>query len=231
MESGLVNPKKVERMAYLALKNGLRLHHDSIILFKNKRYPSSYFLSILAWEEIGKFFVLEDLYWNSYIEHTLERIDQEEIIKQIYSHYYKQNSTMRNFGTVSIAKIRKLRSHSELENVKQNSIYVGLPACCDLEKAKQNSMYVGLPRRKKKIDIKGRINNPFSIPKIKVKRQITTLNDKLIECALEVNKHICCFDIEPANKILNRRLYIKLRKEWPIINQKTKKRLKKLENI
>lgn len=60
MKTDLVNLRKVEKMAYLALENGLRLHQDSILLFNNKRYPSAYFLSILALEEIGKFFLIED---------------------------------------------------------------------------------------------------------------------------------------------------------------------------
>jgi AbiV family abortive infection protein len=53
---------KLRRIVYLALKNAIRLHLDSIFLFKNKSYPSALQLSILTLEELGKAKELELYY-------------------------------------------------------------------------------------------------------------------------------------------------------------------------
>ena len=41
-----VNLKKIKRMAVASYQNALRLHEDAIMLFKKKRYPSAYNLSV-----------------------------------------------------------------------------------------------------------------------------------------------------------------------------------------
>lgn len=51
---------KVAKMAAFAFQNGIRLHKDAILLYKNKSYPSAIQISILSQEEIGKAFLLED---------------------------------------------------------------------------------------------------------------------------------------------------------------------------
>jgi len=45
---------KLSRMSVLCYQNCVRLHYDSILLFKNKRYPTACALSIIALEEMGK---------------------------------------------------------------------------------------------------------------------------------------------------------------------------------
>jgi AbiV family abortive infection protein len=47
-----LNLRKLQHIAGLALQNGIRLHFDSIVLLKNKSYPSALFLSVIAMEEI-----------------------------------------------------------------------------------------------------------------------------------------------------------------------------------
>ena len=46
--------KKYERFSTEAIKNAIRIHYDSILLFENESYPTSYHLSVLALEEIAK---------------------------------------------------------------------------------------------------------------------------------------------------------------------------------
>lgn len=60
-----VNLKKLEKMEELTFKNALRLHFDSITMYKNRSYPTAYFLSILALEELGKASLLDDFVWQS----------------------------------------------------------------------------------------------------------------------------------------------------------------------
>ena len=46
--SDSINLLKISKMEGLAFKNALRLHEDSSILFKEKSYPTAFFLSVLA---------------------------------------------------------------------------------------------------------------------------------------------------------------------------------------
>lgn len=214
MTNGLVNLKKIEKMACLALKNGLRLHTDSIVLFNNKRFPSAYFLSILAIEEIGKFFLLEDFWWHSKIHGRMEKKWEEKFIGLIYLHRAKQNSFAYNLdGPLPQNKFAK-------------QLFNG-----NLEKTKQNAVYVGFSRYRRKINLKGKINNPFNITKFKAEKQIMDLNDRIIEFTLGVTKSVYSVETECGQKILNKRLFIRLRKEWAKISPMVKRKLNKLENI
>lgn len=214
MTNGLVNLKKIEKMACLALKNGLRLHTDSIVLFNNKRFPSAYFLSTLAIEEIGKFFLLEDFWWHSKIDGRMEKKWEEKFIGLIYLHRAKQINFAYNLdGPLPQNKFAK-------------QLFNG-----NLEKTKQNAVYVGFSRYRGKINLKGKINNPFNITKFKVEKQIMDLNDRIIEFTLGVTKSVYSVETECGQKILNKRLFIRLRKEWPKISPMVKRKLNKLENI
>ncbi|MFM6398978.1 MAG: AbiV family abortive infection protein, partial [Planktothrix sp.] len=85
----LLNINKIEKMARLAFLNCLRLHGDSIYLYKNGSYPSAYFLSIISLEELGKVLLL-----SSTLFHTrgneMDRASQEMWIESIFSHQDKQ---------------------------------------------------------------------------------------------------------------------------------------------
>jgi AbiV family abortive infection protein len=59
------NMKKFERMCILAFSNALRLHSDSVLLFKHKSYASAYAISILALEETGKYHLLANFVWHA----------------------------------------------------------------------------------------------------------------------------------------------------------------------
>lgn len=201
-------------MASLALKNGLRLHKDSILLFNQKSYPSAYFLSILALEEIGKFFLIEDFWWHSKIDGRIEKEWEEKFIGLIYLHRPKQNSFAYNLDE----PFPKATFTRQLFNG-------------NFEEAKQNAVYVGLPRYKGKINLKGKISNPISITKNKTRKHITNVNDKIIEFILGVTKKVYCVETDQAERTLNRKLYEKLRKIWPMVNPITNRRLKRLENI
>lgn len=212
MESNLVNLRKIERMACLALKNGLRLHFDSILLFRNNCFPSAYFLSILALEEIGKFFLIEDIWWHSI--GGMERQEQEKFIELIYSHRRKQTS----FG-------------SNLDDIPWTSKFTKELFNGNIELKKQKAVYVGLPRNKRKINMRGKINNPMSISKKKAGGQITSVNDRIIEFTLGVVKEVYYVETNCAEKIFSSTLFEELNKEWPIRSFRTDKKLQKLSQV
>ena len=144
---------KVDKMAGLSFENGLTLHFDSILLFKNKSYPSAYFLSVPAIEEIGKAFLIEDFLWHSLCDGRMEKQWEEKSLELMYSHTAKQSSFAYSFES-PIATRRFFKS-----------LYKG-----ELEILKQNSVYVGLARDKRKVNLKSRINNPLKIDQMKAQK-------------------------------------------------------------
>jgi len=209
-----INLKKVDKMAGLSFENGLRLHFDSILLFKNKCYPSAYFLSVLAIEEIGKAFLIMDFLFHSRVDGRMGKEWEEKFLEPIYFHTIKQSSFAYNFDApIPTNKFFK-------------SLYKG-----ELEILKQNSVYVGLSRNKRKINLKSRINNPLKINQIKVQKQITNVNDCLLDFTLGFIKQVYIVDSACIENLLNRRLLSKLECNWSLISGKTKTRLKRLEGI
>jgi AbiV family abortive infection protein len=209
-----INLKKVNKMAGLSFENGLRLHFDSILLFQNKSYPSAYYLSILAIEEIGKAFLIMDFLYHSYVNGRMEKEWEEKFLELMYFHTVKQSNFAYNFD----APIPTNRFF--------NSLYKG-----ELEILKQNSVYVGLSRNKKKINLNSRINNPLKINQMKVQKQITNVNDCLLDFTLGVIKQVYMVDSDRVETLLNKQLLLKLKGNWLFIGGKTKARLKRLERI
>jgi len=209
-----INLNKVDKMAGLSFENGLRLHFDSILLFKNKSYPSAYFLSVLAIEEIGKGFLIEDFLWHSLCDGRMEKEWEEKFLERIYFHTAKQSSFARTFDSpIATSRFFKLLYKGELEIFKQNSVYVGLA------------------RNKRKVNLKSRINNPLKIDQTKAQKQITNVNDCLLEFTLGVIEQVYSVDSSCVENLLNKRLLSKLKGKWSLVGGKTKTRLKKLEKI
>jgi len=209
-----ISLNKVDKMAGLSFENGLRLHFDSILLFENKSYPSAYFLSVLAIEEIGKAFLIEDFLWHSLCDGRMEKEWEEKFLERIYFHSAKQSSFARTFDSpIATSRFFKLLYRGELEIFKQNSVYVGLA------------------RNKRKVNLKSRINNPLKIDQTKAQKQITNVNDCLLEFTLGVMEQVYSVDSSCIENLLNKRLLSKLKGKWSFVGSKTKTRLKKLEKI
>ena len=214
MDSKGINLRKIDKMAGLSFENGLRLHLDSMVLFNNKSFPSAFFLSVLAIEEIGKSFLLMDFIFHSRIDGRMGEKIERKWIELIYLHRTKQNSFAFNFD-----------SPFATDNFFK-SIYKG-----EQEILKQNSVYIGLERNKRKINLKSRINNPLKINEKKAQDQITSINDCLLCFILGAIKEAYCVDADSVEKLLNEHLYNKLKKLWPYIHYKTKVRLAKLDKL
>ena len=54
MQINWLSKYKFKKIAEESLRNALRLHEDSILLYKNSSYPSSFQLSVLSLEEFAK---------------------------------------------------------------------------------------------------------------------------------------------------------------------------------
>jgi len=209
-----INLNKVDRMAGLSFENGVRLHFDSILLFENECYPSAYFLSVLAVEEVGKAFLFEDFLWHSVCDGRMEKQWEEKFLELTYSHTGKQASFARNLvWPISANKLFE-------------SLYKG-----ELEILKQHSVYVGLERDKGKINLKSRINNPLKVDRLKAQGQITNINDCLLELTLGVMKQVYSVDSTCIENLLSKHLLSELKRRWSSSSRKTKTRLRRLETV
>lgn len=187
--------KKLSKIAYLSFVNALRLHLDSILLFKNKSYSSAFQLSIIALEELGKHSMLSAwVFYNNTSEFT--NLIHPDLLDSIYRHPKKQS-----------AMIRELFSDI-------NAKYYNQLKCGYFEKRKQIATYVGLNRIKGKIDINGHIITPNQIKWFEVKRNISLINDYLKDMCYGVVMGYISFDEDEINLILNKRLLKKLNKNW-----------------
>jgi len=199
----MVNLKKIVKMAELSFVNAQRLHFDSIYLFRNKSYPSAFFLSVLAQEEMGKFFLLDDFVWHSRIDGRYPEDLEVELVSQIFSHPIKQKQFILKSGA---AIDNSLLYKNFVRDVFSNS----------LEIKKQNAIYVGLPKNKGKLNIKGKIINPSSVTKEKAEKQITIINDNFLDFIYGVycGYYIC--DNDNLDKKINRKILQKMDKTWKL---------------
>jgi AbiV family abortive infection protein len=211
-----VNLDKFARIAELSLKNALRLHYDAIYLFNRRSYPSAYFLSILSLEEIGKMLILDDFVYYSLMNEAAEGSHLDEFTKSLLNNLYTHQRKQAAFVSQGI----NLPPHARpFANTFLKTLESGR-----LEKDKQNSVYVGLERRKSKVDLKGKIRSPWHIRRDKAKRQITTINDSLIELSLGIVEEVYSLDIPLVEQHLNENLVSKLQKRWKYMRGATKRR-------
>jgi AbiV family abortive infection protein len=208
-----VNLNKIDRMAGLTFKNVLRLHFDSILLYKNNSFPSSFFLSVLAMEELGKYYMIDHFLFHSRVDGRMGEEWDRKWLDDIFNHKRKQ---------MTFASTNRF----ELSNSFLKTVYEG-----KLEIEKQNSVYVGLPKLRREMNLKGRIINPFRISHSKSKKQITLLNDNLLEQCLIVIKEVGSLDSYYAEDIINIELVELIESSWKFKSKKTLNRINQLKKF
>jgi len=190
--------RKLSRMAVLAFQNALRLHGDAVLLFRAGSYPSAFGLSVYSLEEVGKYSVLEDHVWQSMVAGRPEAALEEKVVKLVYDHRRKQAwfASGLDFWRVGRTAIRRLSDGS-------------------VEREKQLAFYVSLPRRRKRIDMGGRISTPGRITKSQAERQLTLMNDFLVLLTAGVLQGEYVVDIDEMEAVLTPGLLESLRADWP----------------
>ena len=203
-------------MCILTFKNAIRLHEDSIILYKEKRYPSAYAISILALEEIGKYQILADFLWHIYVDGRGAKRNETDEIKSlltIYDHKHKQKIFARE---ISYHSPKFPASFSrDIQNDR-------------LDILKQNSIYVGLSKTKKEIDIKGKIISPMNISQKQARKRITTINDYFLYLAALILSDGYSMDFDEIEQLLDRNSIIKFQNLWPQMTPSIGKRFNKI---
>ena len=111
----------------MALKNGIRLHFDSVLLYKNKSYATAHFISVVAMEEIGKGYAGDFYAWNCKVNPRPDPNFEEEWLISLFSnHRHKQLAFMRNVfhNSPDMRKFYSFVFANQLDTLKQNSVYV-----------------------------------------------------------------------------------------------------------
>ncbi|HDM8133829.1 TPA: AbiV family abortive infection protein [Vibrio harveyi] len=158
-----ISKYKLNKLAIESLRNVLRLHFDSVLLYKNESYPSAFQLSVLAIEELSKANWIDHYIWTSETNSGYADADSEhEWLKLLYLHPKKQWSF--------VARDPEFFSPKFIELIQTRK----------LEEKKQNSIYVGLKRFKGKIDIESRVSTPWKIKQDDAKQVISLVNAELL---------------------------------------------------
>jgi AbiV family abortive infection protein len=205
-----VNLTKIEKMEYLTFRNAVRLHLDSIHLFKTRSYPSSFFLSVLAQEELGKATILNDFVFHSQVDGRMGLEWEQKWLNMIYYHKIKQGAFQRNAMYDLPKYFITAMSSGKLEDLKQSSVYVGF---------------------QKRDKFNSRLSSPFSINRAKATKQISVVNDYLRVLSLGVSKKVYCWDNVRVERLLNLRLFKRLSALWKTMNHSAERLISKLQSV
>ena len=138
-----ISKYKLNKIATESLRNTIRLHFDSVLLYGNGSYPSALQLSVLAMEEFSKANWVNHYIWSSETNDGYPDAEfEQEWLKLLYLHPKKQWKFVAR------------------EKDDYSPKFISLIQGRKLEEKKQNAIYVGLTRSKGKIDTDSRISTP-----------------------------------------------------------------------
>jgi len=112
--------RKIRRVAVASFENAVRLHEDTILLFKKDRIPSALQMSALSIEEIGKYFMHEDVWWHNRTGSAWSIQDIQQFLRCVYSHTSKQRWFARQVDSPFESKpLLAILQTGELENINK----------------------------------------------------------------------------------------------------------------
>jgi len=187
---------KFKRLSTESFKNGLRLHFDSILLYENDSFPSSFQLSVLSLEEFSKSYWVEHYYLTSKWNDGFPDKDfEQEWLRLLYLHPKKQFAF---FGWGAMYDY----SPKFVDFVERKG----------LEAKKQVATYVGLEKNKNKIDVNSRISIPNRITQKDSKQMISLINDYLKDICRIKFFHENYSGIQETDDLITEDLFAKLNK-------------------
>jgi AbiV family abortive infection protein len=204
--------RKIQRIAIASFKNAVRLHEDAIILLNRDRIPSALLMSALSMEEIGKYFLFEDVWWHNRTGGIWTLEDMQQFLRGCYSHASKQRWFASHVDSPFVSKrLISILQTGELENIKQKATYVGMP------------------RKGRNINFDKRLTSPKQTSRRRAEDSITMVNDYIIELAVGIRKGFQSLDIYEIDDWLaepeTERHFLEL---WPLMREATKKRLERM---
>lgn len=206
--------RKVRRVAVASFENAVRLHEDAVLLYKEDRIPSSMHTSVLSIEEIGKYFMHEDVCFHNRVDRKWSVSEIQEFLASSYSHIAKHQWFIGQMEFRASKPLIKLLYKGQLERIKQMAIYVGFP------------------RRGKFADMEKRLCTPFSTSKKLAEQFITLVNDFFVELSLGVRKGVYILDIPEIDDWLAtaefERYFVEL---WPKMQPAIRRRVLDLRRL
>ena len=192
-----VSQYKLVRIAIESLRNSLRLHFDSILLFNNGSFPSTYQLSVLSLEEFAKAKWVEHYVWTSLVNGGYPDVKfEQDWLQLLYRHPEKQWAFLAR------------------ETYEYSPKFADFVKSKKLEEKKQNATYVGLSRVKGRADATSRVSTPNRIKEKDACQIISLLNNEFKEIYKMIEGQEFYFDIEEMDDIINHDAFKKLNK-WP----------------
>lgn len=193
-----ISKYKLNKIATESLRNTIRLHFDSVLLYEHSSFPSAFQLSVLALEEFSKANWVDHYIWSSETNdgYPNEKSEQEWL-KLLYLHPKKQ----WNF----VAR--------EIDDYSPN--FLDLIQKKELEEKKQNSIYVGLSRVKGKINTDSRVSTPWRVKQKDAKQVISIINDELLCICSRIEENEFYYEGgDGMDEVFDYEIYKKLLK-WP----------------
>jgi AbiV family abortive infection protein len=204
--------RKIRRVATASFESAVRLHEDAILLYDEDRIPSALHTSVLSIEEIGKYFMHEDVWWHNRVDSRWPLDDIQRFLRGAYSHTSKQRWFAGHADSPFISK--------PLLRVLQNG---------ELEAIKQVATYVGLPRKGRNIDFEKRMTSPARTSKRRAEGYITMVNDYLLDLAVGVRTGCYGLDIPEIDDWLAEPEFEQhFRELWPRMRATTKRRIDRM---
>jgi len=197
MKSEGLSRYKFKKIAVESLRNSLRLHFDSIILYKNGSFPSAFQLSVLSLEEFAKAKWVEHYIYSSETNTGYPDANfEQEWLQLLYRHPEKQWAFIA----------REIYDYSPkfAQFVHERK----------LEEKKQNATYVGLSRAKGKVNIESRVSTPNKIKEKDARQIISLVNSEFLEICKAIEEYEGCFNIGGMDDVFENSDYMKLSK-WP----------------
>ncbi len=177
---------KFKHIAKESLRNSLRLHSDAILLYLNKSYPSAFQLAVLALEELAKSKWTSHYYYSSITSKGFADAEfEQKWLALLYSHTEKQFAFVgRELFDYSTKLVKFIQSNQ-------------------LEQKKQQSIYVGLECTKKTINVNSRISTPERIMKMDAKQLISLINGEYLDIFEKLLMTDEYFGIKEVDGVLN----------------------------
>lgn len=191
--------KKFEKFSTEAIRNALRLHFDSILLYEKESFASAFHLSVLALEEIAKSDWIDHYVETTTTNHGLpepDGDDEQQWVKLLYIH------TKKHFAFIN-----------QQYHFLEDSFYK-FAESSKLEYKKQKSIYVGFERIRNKINTKSKISTQNQI-KSQDAKQIISLNNQVLinQCIRNINNDYYYGPYEKF-EVLNIEILKKLEGSW-----------------
>jgi AbiV family abortive infection protein len=83
--------RKLNELQYECFQNALRLHLDSVLLAKARSFASAFAISVIASEELGKGFGIDEMSFQAGLVGGLGRFEEKKVLRALLSdHKLKQ---------------------------------------------------------------------------------------------------------------------------------------------